>query len=71
MYHEGSSVASDDATGVLQLRERGREVRHCSTQRGGGGGGGGAPAKIYRGQVAPVLRVIQMVVRENEGVDVS
>jgi hypothetical protein len=36
MYHEGSSVASDDATGVLQLRERGREVRHCSTQRGGG-----------------------------------
>jgi hypothetical protein len=69
MYHEGSSVASDDATGVLQLRERGREVRHCSTQRGGGGGG--APAKIYRGQVAPVLGVIQMVVRENEGVDVS
>jgi hypothetical protein len=39
MYHEGSSVASDDATGVLQLRERGREVRHCSTQRGGGGRG--------------------------------
>jgi hypothetical protein len=38
MYHEGSSVASDDATGVLQLRERGREVRHCSTQRGGGEG---------------------------------